>query len=422
MRLYRTTLALLFLFQLLTLHAQTSSEGAIAVTAFDQANQPLSGVTIELRVGLRLIASSITDQSGHAAFSKLLPDQYEIVAKKDGLEELRKPGLNLISAGAISIELTLVPTLVHQDSIDVHESISPVEQEGGSAPSEVPTEFAKELPGRPPTVADALPLVPGVVRQPGGGLKISGSGEHRSALIVNSADVTDPATGQFGLTVPIDSVDRLNVFQTPFLAEYGRFSAGLVSVETKRGTDQWKWELNDPFPEFFIRSWHLRGLRDATPRINFEGPLVKNKLYFSEGFEYEIRKTPVFTLPFPYNQKKNQGVNSFAQIDWIATDKQIVTATVHIAPQNMAFANLDYFNPQPTSPNASTRNYTATVADRLTLIGGLLENTLSGTRFDARVWGQGSQDLNVMPGGNSGNYFAQQDRNASRLGLSTTYS
>jgi hypothetical protein len=131
-------------------------------------------------------------------------------------------------------------------------------------------------------VADALPQVPGVVRSPGGGLVILAASEHRSALIVTSADVTDPATGQFGLTVPIDSVDTLNVYQTPFLAEYGRFMAGLVSVEMRRGGDKWKWELTGPFPDFYIRSYQLRGLRDATPSLNVEGPLIPGKFYFSE--------------------------------------------------------------------------------------------------------------------------------------------
>ena len=148
---------------------------------------------------------------------------------------------------------------------------------GSSATVELPTDQVKELPSRPATVADALPMVPGVVRKPDGGLEISGSPEHRSSLIVNSADVTDPATGQFGLTVPIDSVQSVTVYQTPFLAEYGRFTAGLVSVETRRGGDEWKWELNDPFPDFIIRSWRLRGVRDATPRLNAEGPIVKQQ-------------------------------------------------------------------------------------------------------------------------------------------------
>jgi hypothetical protein len=264
--------------------------------------------------------------------------------------------------------------------------------------------------------------VPGVVRSPEGGLRISGAAEHRSAMIVNSADVTDPATGQFGLTVPIDSVQTLDVLQTPFLAEYGRFTAGLVSVETRRGGEKWKWELNDPLPEFRIRSYQLRGLRDATPRFNVEGPIVASKLYFSEGLDYEIRKTPVYTLPFPDNQKIQEGVNSFAQLDWIVSGSQMVTATVHFAPQRLDHANMDFFNPLAVSPNASTHNYTTTVADHWTVKGGLLDNVFSMTRFDARVWGQGNSDFAMTPAGNTGSYFAQQDRFASRIGWAATYS
>ena len=68
-----------------------------------------------------------------------------------------------------------------------------------------------------------------------------------------------------------------------------------MSVETRRGGEKWHFELNDPFPDFRIRSWRLRGLRDASPRINFSGPLIANKLYFSEGLVYNIAKTPVRT-------------------------------------------------------------------------------------------------------------------------------
>ena len=238
---------------------------------------------------------------------------------------------------------------------------------------------------------------------------------------MNSADVTDPATGQFGLTVPIGSVETLDFCQTPFLAEYGRFGAGLVSVETRRGGEKWKWELNDPFPDFRIRSYHMQGLKDATPRVNAEGPLIANKLYFSEGLEFETRKTEVFEQPFPYNQKKTEGFNSFAQFDWIVSSKQLVTATVHVAPQRLDFVNMNAFNPEPVTPDASTHNYTATLADRLTIGSDYLENTFSATRFDARVWGQGSQDLIMTPAGNTGNYYAQQNRTAPRLGWTPVF-
>ena len=171
-------------------------------------------------------------------------------------------------------------------------------------------EAVKELPSRPATVNDALPLIPGIVRQPDGKLQLSGSGEHRSAMIVNSADVTDPATGEFGLTVPIDIVDNLNFYQTSYLAEYGRFSAGLVSVETRRGGEKWKWELNDPLPEFNIRSWGLRGLRTATPRLNVEGPLIPGKLYFSEGFEYVDAKDAGLHPAISFQSKEERGIST----------------------------------------------------------------------------------------------------------------
>jgi hypothetical protein len=392
----------------------------IEVAVVDTSNQPVAGVRIELKTGQVIVSSAVTDPSGHARFTKLNPARYEIAAAKEGFEAVRKSDVNLSRSVPASIELTLTPALAGRERVEVRDTATPVDQ-GGSAPSDLHVHTVTQLPGRPATAADALPLLPGIVRDPGGGLILSAAGEHRSALIVNSADVTDPATGQFGLTVPIDSVETLNFYQTPFLAEYGRFGAGLVSVETRRGGDKWKWELNDPFPDFRIRSYHMEGLKDATPRVNVEGPLIAGKLYFSEGLEYEMRDTEVFEQPFPYNQKKKEGFNSFAQFDWIASGKHLVTATIHVAPERLDFATLSAFNPEPTTPDASTHNYTVTLADRLTIGSGLLENMFSATRFDARVWGLGSQDLIMTPEGNAGNYYAQQSRYASRLGWTPVF-
>jgi hypothetical protein len=384
------------------------------VTVRDQSNLAVPGVRVELQTGGSRVGTSDTGVDGHALFFDLKPANYRISISLKGFEPVLRD-LDLSSADApATLQVTLRPE-TERTKVDVSAEASPVEQ-GASAPATLSGQTAKSLPDRPATVADALPLIPGVVREPGGALVISDSPEHRAALIVNSADVTDPATGQFGLTVPIDSVEAVSVYQTPFLAEYGRFTAGLVSVATRRGGDKWKWELNDPFPEFRIRSWQLRGLRTATPRLNFEGPILAHKLFISEGFEYEIRKTAVYTLPFPNNQKRQEGLNTFTQLDWITSDHQLVTATLHLAPSRMGNWNINYFNPIETSPDARTHNYTGTVADRLTIGGSYWENTLSITSFDAGVWGKGNRDLFLTPVGNYGNYFASQDRFARRIG------
>lgn len=391
---------------------------AVEVTVVDSANLPIPGVRLELKRGETPVATAETDAEGHAAFDRLKADRYSLTASKAGLEKVERQGISVTDGAPVALTLTM-NAMARHESVDVEATVAPIEQ-GATVPTKLPPQAARETPNRPATVAEALPLLPGVVRRPDGALQISGSAEHRSSLIVNSADVTDPATGQFGLTVPIDSVETLNVFQTPYMAEYGRFTAGLVSVETRRGGEKWKWELNDPFPDFYVRSWKLRGLRDATPRLNLEGPLIAGKLYFSEGLEYEIRKTEIYTLPWN-DQKKQEGVNSFAQLDWVASDKNLVTLTAHVAPQRLDNVNLDYFNPLPTTPDAGTKNYTVTAADKLTLWHGLLENTISGTRFDADVWGHGGDDLRVTPNGRAGNYFSQQNRQASRASWLPSY-
>lgn len=386
----------------------------------DPHGQPVSGAVLELAGDAPPARKVQTDDAGRAVFTGLKPSHYVLSVAKEGFEPVSNHAIEL-PAGGLLLELALTNIATRTDSVEVRGTVIAVE-DPTSEPNRLPPQKAKELPNRPATVADALPLTPGVVREPGGGLILSSSPENRSALIVNSADVTDPATGQFGSTIPIDSVEILNVYQTAYLAEYGRFTAGLVSVETKRGGDKWKWELNDPLPEFFIRSYHLRGLRTATPRLNFDGPLIKDRLFLSEGFEYAVRKTPIYTLPFPYNRKKQAGLNSFTQLDWVASAKHLVTATVHVAPERLGFLNLDFFNPEPVSPDAKTHNYTGTAIDRYTLHGGLLESRFSVTNFDSAVWGRGTGAMIIGPAGNSGSYFAEQHRFAQRISGASSYS
>jgi hypothetical protein len=391
----------------------------LEVTVRDQSGLAVPGVRLELRGDKPHPLAAETGVDGRAGFAGLAPARYRLSVVIQGFEK-QEQEIDLTGPEETrSVSLTLVPS-TERTHVDVTAEASPVEQ-GATTSTTITTQLAKNLPDRPATATDALPLVPGVAREPGGALVISDSPEHRSALIVNSADVTDPATGQFGLSVPIDSVEAVDVYQTPYLAEYGRFTAGLVSVATRRGSDKWKWEINDPLPEFRIRSWQLRGLRTATPRLNFEGPLIANRLFVSEGFEYQVRKTDVYTLPFPWNQKLEQGFNSFSQFDWVAGEHQLVTATLHLAPRRLGNWNIDYFNPIETSPDARTHNFTGALADRITLGAGYWENTFSMTSFDAAVWPKGPRDLVMAPGGNSGNYFATNQRSALRIGGLSTF-
>jgi hypothetical protein len=412
--------ALLLFFSIVTLAqqagqpGQSNQVGLIRIIAQDEANNPVSDVTVQIKRNDEIVSAIATDEKGEAA-ANLAPGKYEVVVSKEGFETRSQQDVTL-AAAPVEIKFTLVPKIALSDKVDISASASAAAtpEQAASVATELQADQIKNLPSKPTSVSDALPLVPGVIRSPQGEIKISGSGENRSAFIVNSADVTDPATGQFGTTVPVDSVQTINVFKTPYLAQYGRFTAGVVSVETKRGGDKWNFELNDPLPEFRILGGHLRGLRDATPRVVFNGPLIKNRLFISQGTEYALHQRPVQTLAYPDKETKTESVNSFTQLDYLVSGTQTLTGTFHLAPRKDSFVGLDFFNRRPVTPNWKGKDYTGTVIDRLTLGQNLLESLVSVKNYTVNVFGQGLADMNLTPTGNTGNYFSWQNRDARR--------
>src|SRR3974377_1376132 len=81
-----------------------------------------------------------------------------------------------------------------------------------------------------------LPLVPGVVRGPDGRINLKGARNTQSGALVNSANVTDPATGGSAISLPIDVVSSVQVISDPFDPQYGRFTGALSTAETKTGS------------------------------------------------------------------------------------------------------------------------------------------------------------------------------------------
>jgi hypothetical protein len=397
------------------LPSAAQGQSAIQMMVYDEAGQPVSNVEAHLKSNGVDACAATTNEQGKFVFHGLAAGKYELTVSKDGFESLAQSVVVDPHGTTAEIEFTLIPKLARTDSVEVQASAGVEVEQTSTTATNVNPQEAKSLPYRPATVTDMLPLVPGVVRGSDGEIKIEGGGEHRSALVVNSTDVTDPTTGRFGVTVPVDSVESLDVYKTPFLAEYGRFTSGVVSVETRRGGEKWHFELNDPLPGVRIFSGRLRGLRDSTPRVTFGGPLLKNRLYFHEGLQYALYKTPVRTLPFPYNISKSESVNSFSQFDYVFSATHFLTGTYHLAPQHTNFVNLGLFSPQPVTPNFRASSNLYMLADHLALGQNLLTSTVSVQSFDASTGAQGTAAMVLTPVGDRGNYYLSRQQDASRV-------
>jgi hypothetical protein len=397
------------------LPSAAQGQSAIQMMVRDEVGKPVSNVEAHLKHNGVDVRVAVTNEQGEFVFAGLSTDEYELAISKPGFESVTQSVVTDPRGATAEIEFTLIPKLERTDRVEVQASARAEVEQTSSIATNLNPQEVKSLPSRPATVADTLPLVPGVVRSSDGEIKIEGSGEHRSALVVNSTDVTDPTTGRFGLSVPVDSAESIDVYKTPFLAEYGRFTSGVVSVETRRGGEKWHFELNDPLPGVRIFSWRLRGLRDFTPRVTFGGPLLKNRLYFHEGLEYALYKTPVRTLPFPYNISKSESVNSFSQFDYVFSTSHFLTGTYHFAPQHTNFVNLGFFTPQPVTPSFRASSNAYMLADHLALGQNLLTSTVSAQFFDASTGAQGTAAMILTPAGDRGNYYLSRQQDASRV-------
>jgi hypothetical protein len=387
----------------------------LLVIVKDESGKLLAGASVLLRREAGVSLEVVTDSRGEAVFDHLTVGNCRVTVFREGKQPSMEQLLLLKENEDQELEIVLVAKIELKQSVEVSGSAEAVAEQGASPPAQLERNQIQALPNRPRALEEVLPMLPGVVRTPDDQIRISGSAEHSSALSVNTADVTDPATGQFGMSVPVDIIEAVNVFKTPYLAQYGRFSAGLVSVETRRGGDKWKFEFNDPVPEFRIRGGTIMGVRGFTPRINFNGPLLAHRLYLSEGMEYRINKRPVRTLGFPVNETKEEAKNIFTQLDWVVSPNHLFMGTFHWAPWRAQYVNLDYFNPQSATPNFKAEDYTVTLLDRLQSAGRQWETLLAVKRYQAKVWAQGMDEMILTPLGNRGNYFSQQERKASRV-------
>ena len=261
---------------------------------------------------------------------------------------------------------------------------------------------------------DALPLLPGVVRGFDGLIRIKGGRTNQANTLVNSASVTDPFTGQAALSLPAVAVQSVQVLSNPFSAEYGRFASGVVDVNTRSGTDEWKFLFEDPVPRFRWIGGNIHGIESASPHLTFAGPLKKGELYLFQSIGYGYDTVRVYSIPDPNNVRIVEKINSYTQLDWNPTPNQRFSASLALDPQDTAYANINTFNPQPVTANYRQRGYFVSASHRWILAnGGFIQSLFSAKQLDTRVYPADPQprEMTFNPYSNSGSYFTTQNRN-----------
>ena len=296
-----------------------------------------------------------TDEDGNYVFDRVTPGTYTVEASFETLKTQLTITLEPSQAIKLPIQLTLseVKTSVTVTASDVT-GVSP-------APTEsINQKLVDAAPNVDEQFQSLLPLVPGVIRGPDGLMNLKGTRNAQSGALMNSANVTDPATGSPAISLPIDVVSSVKVISNPYDPEYGKLTGAVTNVETKTGNfDNYHFQIQNIMPRPRVRDGSIIGLESATPRMTFTGPIIKDRLAVTESFEYRFIRTPVNSETLPPLQRdiKLEGFNYFSQYDLTISPKQTASVSVAVYPQKLDFLGLNTFTPQASTGDFHQRGY-----------------------------------------------------------------
>jgi hypothetical protein len=391
-------------------------EGAVVVVD-SGGTSFLPGAKVELKGSTTM--ETETDANGKFSFSGVGSGAYAVQADFPGMHAEQAI---ILASGAqvkVALEMKLVAVAT---SVTVTETSSN-ETEISTTAITISEKTVADAPNANEKFESLLPLVPGVVRGPDGRINLKGARATQSGALVNSANVTDPATGGPAINLPIDVVSSVEVISNPYDPQYGKLAGAVSSVETKTSNyDKYHVSIQNIVPRWRDRAGTIAGLGAATPRTTLTGPILKDRFAFTQSFEYRFVRTPVNSLPPLQRDTKLEGFDSYSQFDFTHGTKQTATVSVTVYPQKLDYMGLNTFTPQPSTSDFRQRGQEVYAQDRyVTGPDSMLVSQFSYKTYDTDINPQSYQPYELLIDTTQGGFFNQQSRSTTRYDGEESY-
>jgi len=393
----------------------TGTMGSIRGEVFTKSEAGQQSVLPATHVALHGAVERETqsDQRGAYSFDSLPPGKYVLEASAPGLSATLEVEVSPGATATAQLELNVVAV-----SSTVTVTGNDPEPVAESAQSTTITQTTVEAaPNQNERFESLLPLVPGVVRGSDGRINMKGARATQSGWLVNSANVTDPATGGEALNLPIDVVSSVQVVSNPYDPEYGKFTGAVSSVETRASNfNKFHFSIQNLVPRARDRDGHIVGIEAFTPRTTFTGPLLNDRIAFTQSFEYRFVRTPVNSLPPLQRDTTLESFDSFSQLDFKISEKQTATLSVAVFPEKLDYLGLNTFTPQPSTPNLHQRGDQVSFQHRyITDSGALLSSQATFEQFDADVFPNSTEPYQLLVETTAGGFYNRQNRDTERV-------
>ncbi len=391
--------------------AQPDATGRVVATITTlEGTVRMPGIQIELRDPDQrvVIAKTETDGTGQVEFPDVPTGRYLITASGPGFVD-RDSTVFVVRANEttqviLDAQLTFVlpGVQVRSDAPSPTDSVQPV-----SMSDMLSGTLFETAPLAGDDFRTLLPLLPGVIRDANGRLRVKGGQPTQGALQISSASLIDPSTGEFDLDLPTQSVESVEVMANPFAAEYGRFSTSITQIRTRGGTNDWDLSIGNLVPRF---RGLLKSVRGFEPRASIRGPLRKDRLFLAQDFQFRYVDTPVKSLP----DEPEVGIrsfDSFTRLDHVMSSRHVLSGALIMFPRKIEHMTMNTFRRAETTPDWYQEGWAAGGVDRLAILPDLvLESTFSVREFEIEIHTDNHAPMVFAPETQSGGFFNDQER------------
>ena len=375
----------------------------------------LPGARIDVRdVTNQEVALLRSEGDGHFRVEGLADGTYRIVV---ALEGFASAAATATVAGGRSPDLSIDLTIAAlSDTIDVVASAAIVSSSETLSPSETIDSTAADRLAPGGGLSAALRLLASVIEVPGG-VSIRGGRPTQASVQIGASTLVEPSMGLVRLTLPDDAIDSVSVLPNPYAVEYGRFSSGLVVIQTRRAGDQWKIRVNSLDPTFRTKRhqelWNIQGISGFGPRVEAGGPIVPGHLWLEQTAQYRYSTDDLPSRP--ENERRTaQWLSSFSRVDASLSLRHSLIGMVGLFPSVTTMASLGTFVPPEATVDVRQRGTHAAATERALWSDRLVgESTLQWRRSRIGVDGQGTAPMELWPDTTTGNFFNTQLRAAS---------
>jgi len=357
------------------------------------------------------VASALSDGDGRFHVDGLLPGKYTVTATLDGfVSASASVSVTAGTARDVELDLAIANLTATVDVVAPAAIVTNAETLGVS--DHVESSDAERMsPGG--GLQGALRLLASVIQVPSG-VAIKGGRATQAGMQLGASTLAEPGLGLVHFTLPDDAIDSIAVLSNPYAVEYGRFSSGLVVIQTRRAGDQWKVRLNNLDPTFRTRRHHelytIKGIAGFGPRLEIGGPVVKDRLFLEQTAQYRYSTNDVPSRPEDELQT-TQWFSSFTRADANLSPRHSLVTMGGLSPRLSEMATLGTFVPPASTVDVHERANHAVVTERAlwsdTLVG---ESTVQVHSYRAEIQPLGPAAMELLPDTRAGNFYNQQRR------------